>query len=232
MILCQADRVPLSPVEVTIVRVLRRSVEPLSGRQIASIVGLAPNTAIKHLKNLQASGLVSASRSGRATYWTTTADLGLTDEVGDETPTRVALIVTAVDLEFAEMRQRLVNAERTRAGGMWLVRGEIIGPEVSWTVHLAQAGMGNASAAALVAFGAGDLKANIVAIVGTAGGLKPADHRHGDVIVASRIHNPYTGKQVAGTHASELLGRDVTYAVRAPLLQLARAAIADSEWSP
>lgn len=222
----------VSHTQAAILRVLRRSSDPLSGRQIADIVGLAPNTAIKQLNSLRGMGLVSAARSGRATRWTTTADVGLVDGTNGAAPIRVALVVTAVDLEFAAVRQRLVNAERVRAGGMWFVCGEIVGQNVSWTVYLAQAGMGNATAAALVAVAAGELKANVVAIVGTAGGLKPQDHRQGDVIVASRIHNPYVGKQVAGTSTSELLGRDKTYPVPARLLQLAMAAIADSGWSP
>jgi hypothetical protein len=73
---------------------------------------------------------------------------------------------------------------------------------------------------------------NVVAFVGTAAGMKPSDHCHLDVVVASRIHNPYAGKQVPSESGSKLLGRDKTYAVPVPLLAVVNACIAESEWTP
>jgi diadenosine tetraphosphate (Ap4A) HIT family hydrolase len=70
---------------------------------------------------------------------------------------------------------------------------------------------------------------NVVAFVGTAAGMKPSDHCHLDVVVASRIHNPYAGKQVPSESGSKLLGRDKTYAVPVPLLAVVNACIAESE---
>jgi hypothetical protein len=72
---------------------------------------------------------------------------------------------------------------------------------------------------------------NVVAFVGTAAGMKPSDHCHLDVVVASRIHNPYAGKQVPSESGSKLLGRDKTYAVPVPLLAVVNACIAESEWT-
>lgn len=221
----------LSGLDLDILRILRRSAEPLSGRQVAAIASVAPNTANRALKALQDRELVGSSKEGRAILWTTTADVSGLAELEGSTQERVALVVTAVELEHTEVRNRLVNAERVRVGDIWMVRGEVPGDHIGWTVYLARAGMGNATSAALVGLAAGDLHANIVAFVGTAAGLKPGDQRHLDVVVASRIHNPYAGKQVPTESGSKLLGRDRTYVVPGPLVATVNACIADSEWT-
>ncbi|WP_187328643.1 PIN domain-containing protein [Rhodococcus sp. WS3] len=218
--------------ELNILRMLRRSAQPLSGRQVADIAGVAPNTANRALKALEKYALVDSRKEGRATLWTTTADVAGLAELDGSPQERVALVVTAVELEHTEVRNRLVNAERLRMGGIWMVRGEVPGDNIDWTVYLARAGMGNATSAALVGLAAQNLRANLVAFVGTAAGLKPDDQRPLDVVVASRIHNPYAGKQVASTTGSKLLGRDKTYATPTPLVAVVNACIADSEWTP
>lgn len=221
----------LTSLELDILRMLRRSTEPLSGRQVADIAGVAPNTANRVLKALAERALVRSARDGRAIRWTSTADVAMLQESEGSPQRRVALVVTAVELEHTEVRNRLLNVERVRTGDIWMVRGEVSGAHVNWIVYLARAGMGNATSAALVGLAARDLQANLVAFVGTAAGLKLADQRHLDVVVASRIHNPYAGKQVAGESGSKLLGRDKTYTVPAPLLALVNACIADSAWT-
>lgn len=221
----------LSPLQSSIVRMLRRSAAPLSGRQVANVVHVAPNTALKALKFLQVRGLVESCRDGRATLWTTTAEVALVPELSGPTPTRVVLVVTAVELEHTEIRNRLINTERLRVEDIWMVRGEIPGDHINWSVYLARTGMGNATAAALVGLAARTLEANLVAFVGSAAGLKPDDQRHFDVVVASRIHNPYAGKQVPAGTESKLLGRDKTYVVPAPLITVVNACIEDSEWT-
>ncbi|MEU8116922.1 helix-turn-helix domain-containing protein [Micromonospora sp. NPDC048947] len=218
--------------ELDILRMLRRSAEPLSGRQVAEIAGVAPNTANRLLKALQNRNLVRSARAGRATQWTTTADVAELMEMEGSAQERVALVVTAVELEHTEVLNRLVNVERVRTSDIWMVRGEVLGDHINWTVYLARAGMGNATSAALVGLAARDLHANLVAFVGTAAGLKPAEHSHLDVVVGSRIHNPYAGKQVPTVSGSMLLGRDKTYVVPAPLVALVNACIADSKWTP
>jgi nucleoside phosphorylase len=228
---CQTPGMTLSTLELAIVRVLRRSATPLSGRQVADVAGVAPNTALKALKALQLSGLVDSRREGRAALWTTTAEVSQLPELEGATQARVVLVVTAAELEHTEVRNRLVNSERERVGDIWMVRGEVPGDDINWTVYLARAGMGNATSAALVGLAARDLDANLVAFVGTAAGLKPSDQRHLDVVVASRIHNPYVGKQVATESGSQLLGRDRTYVVPAPLVAVVNACIADSGWT-
>jgi nucleoside phosphorylase len=223
--------VALTSLELNILRMLRRSAEPLSGRQVADIVGVAPNTVNRTLKGLQAQTLVRSARDGRAVRWTSTAEVALLRELEGSPQERVAFVVTAVELEYTEVRNRLLNTERVRTGDIWMVRGEVPGNNIDWTVYLARAGMGNATSAALVGLAARDLHANLVAFVGTAAGLKLADQSHLDVVVASRIHNPYAGKQVVGGSGSRLLGRDKTYAVPAPLLALVNECIAESEWT-
>jgi len=228
---CHSRRVSLTDRERSVLRALRRSEEPLSGRRVGEIVDLAPNTATRLLKGLEERGLVTSTPKGRASNWTSAADVGLLAGLNDDAEDRIALVLTAVELEATAVKNRLVNPKRVRVGGLPLVQGEVIGPDLTWTVFLAQAGMGNSSAAALVALAADKLNANLVSFVGTAGGLKEGDQRLGDVIVASRIHTPYTGKQVPGEDGSELLGRDNSRHVPAPLLRMAEAAIADSAWA-
>ncbi|MEU4529110.1 helix-turn-helix domain-containing protein [Micromonospora ureilytica] len=218
--------------ELDILRMLRRSAEPLSGRQVAEIAGVAPNTANRLLKALQNRNLVRSTRAGRATRWTTTADVAELKEMEGSPQERVALVVTAVELEHTEVLNRLVNVERVRTSDIWMVLGEVPGDHINWTIYLARAGMGNATSAALVGLAARDLHANLVAFVGTAAGLRPAEHSHLDVVVGSRIHNPYVGKQVPTESGSKLLGRDKTYVVPAPLVALVNACIADSKWTP
>lgn len=228
---CQTRSVTLTALELDILRMLRRSVEPLSGRQVAEVAGVAPNTANRALKALQDRSLVRSAKRGRATLWTTTADVAELAELGDSPQERVVLVITAVELEHTEVRNRLLNTERVRAGDIWMMRGEVPGDRINWTVYLARAGMGNATSAALVGLAARDLNANLVAFVGIGAGLKSADHRHMDVVVASRIHNPYAGKQVPTESGSKLLGRGNTYSVPAPLLAMVNACITDSEWT-
>jgi nucleoside phosphorylase len=211
---------------------LRRSAEPLSGRRVADIAGVAPNTANRALKSLRDGGLVRSEKKGSAMLWTTTADVVGVPDLERAAQERTALVVTAVDLEHTEVRNRLVNAVRVRVGDIWMVRGEVPGNGIDWTVYAARAGMGNATSAALVGLAAKDLTANLIAFVGTAAGLKPADQRHLDVVVASQIHNPYSGKQVSTESGSHLLGRGKAYTVPASLISVVEACIADSKWTP
>lgn len=220
------------PLELDMLRMLRRSAEPLSGRRLADIAGVAPNTANRALKSLREGGLVRSEKKGSAMLWTTTADVAGLPDLEGAAQERIALVVTAVDLEHTEVLNRLVNAVRVRVGDIWMVRGEVPGNSIDWTVYAARAGMGNATSAALVGLAANDLKANLIAFVGTAAGLKPADQRHLDVVVASQIHNPYSGKQVSTESGSQLLGRGKAYTVPAPLISLVNACIADSKWTP
>ncbi|MDJ0424864.1 helix-turn-helix domain-containing protein [Rhodococcus fascians] len=218
--------------ELDTLRMLRRSSDPLTGRQVADILGVAPNTANRVLRTLQSKGLVQSTQYGKSLQWTTTAEVSDLPELNGPADRRTALVVTAVDLEHTEVYNRLVNPEHVRVRDVWMVRGEILGSRIDWTVYLGRAGMGNAPSAALVGLAARELEANIVAFVGIAGGLKPDDHNHSDVIVASAIHNPYIGKQVPSQSGSELLGRSNTYQVPAPLLGVVNACIAESAWTP
>lgn len=228
---CETHGVTFNSLELNMLRMLRRSAEPLSGRQVADIAGVAPNTANRVLKGLRDRALVRSTKEGRAVRWTTAADVAELTELEGSPQERIALVVTAVELEHTEVRNRLLNAERVRTGDIWMVRGEVPGDHINWTVYLARAGMGNATSAALVGLAARELHANLVAFVGTAAGLKSGNHRHRDVVVASRIHNPYAGKQIATESGSKLLGRDKTYALPAPLVAMVNACIAESEWT-
>lgn len=59
----------LSETEFGALRVLAESTEPLSGRKIASVLGMSPTTANDALFTLSEAGFAASRKSGRATLW-------------------------------------------------------------------------------------------------------------------------------------------------------------------
>lgn len=222
----------ISPQEQAVLRVLQLSVAALSGRQVAQMCGISPTSANRALKSLEKEGLANGARKGRSVLWSATPGSASALALPSDQAERVAVVITALPLELTAVTNVLVNTRRERVGDFWVWRGELAGESTHWSVYVAQAGQGNPGAAAVVGALVGPCNANVVAFAGIAAGLKPDDHKKGDVIVASRLHDPATGKQVVAEAGSELLGRDFTFQVSAPLLSLLRATIAGSEWTP
>lgn len=222
----------LTDQEQTVLRVLCWSDTPLTGRQVSVLVGYSPTTTNRVLKTLQSEGLATSKRNGKSAFWASTPDSVLALPGGEDTVERVAIVVTALGFELTAMKNLLLNPVKDRVQGFTVWRGELIGETVHWTIYLAQAGVGNPGAAALVGALAGDRHANVVAFVGCAAGLKPDDHKAGDVIVADRMHNPATGKQVSTDAGNQMLGRDYGFNISAPVLSHVRMVINDGEWNP
>jgi nucleoside phosphorylase len=231
---CNAGRMALGSSAQQVLRVLRTSSDPLTTREVARLTDISTTTASRVLNDLRALGAVEVSISGRSYLWTSSVQAGqfLVGATDGERAQRVAVIITAVPLEFSAVRHCLLNASMERAApGLRLLRGTVTGEAVDWTVYLAQAGMGNASTASVVAQAVGELGADLVAFVGMAAGLKPDDQALGDVVFASRVYNGHSGKEAVIEGQAEFLGRPASFSTPMSLQQLAQAHIAESDWA-
>jgi nucleoside phosphorylase len=209
--------------EQELLRVLMESNVPVSGRRVADVLSISPTTASKRLKALLDRGLVNAQSAGAAVLWSANeADAGVralrrqleasTRAISGGTPapadalvwtlppsgtkpTLKVVVLTALGLEYAAVRSHLaeVTQRRTRTGTRYDV-GFVRGEHLTWEVHLAEVDMGNAGAAAEVAGAVETFSPQLVLFVGVAGGLKPSDQRHGDVVVASMVYNVHAAK--------------------------------------
>jgi nucleoside phosphorylase len=209
--------------EQELLRVLVESNAPVSGRRVANVLGISPTTASKRLKALLDRGLVNAQSAGAAVLWSANeADAGVralrrqleatTRAVSGSAPvppdavawrlplsgvksTLKVVVLTALAQEYAAVRSHLaeVTQRRTRSGTRYDV-GFVRGEHLDWEVHLAEVDMGNSGAAAEVAGAVETFSPQLILFVGVAGGLKPSDQRHGDVVVASMVYNVHSAK--------------------------------------
>jgi nucleoside phosphorylase len=155
-------------------------------------------------------------------------------ELLGQTVERDALILTALPLEYAAVRERLLTTgERRAPSGARYVEGQIIGHHITWTVRVFETGMGNSSAAAALARAARDFPPDLVVFSGIAGGLRGDEQRHGDVVAINTVYNGAAGKSyVDESGGSSFKGRPA--AVQAPekLVQIARSLVRSPEPLP
>lgn len=236
-----------------ILKVLLESNTPVSGRRVADVLGISPTTASKELKALLDQGLANAQPAGTAVLWSANEDnaevRGLrrdletsTRAIGDRIPVPAdvlawrlppsdrkpvlrVVVLTALALEYAAVRSHVaeITQRRTRSGTRYEV-GFVRGEHIDWQVYLAEIGMGNSGAAAEVAGAVEAFAPRLILFVGVAGGLKPADQNHGDVVVASAVYSVHSQKLAPHPDGgSQVLSRPL--GVRAPhrLTQLVRA---------
>lgn len=212
-----------------VLAVLSDTIEPMSGRRLATLTGMSPTTTNKALTGLSDLQAVTATRRGRAVHWQTTltAERLLVTADGQRA-TRSALVLTALPLEYVAVRTRLDNGDELRApNGVRYLKSTASGLHVRWTVYVYEIGMGNAAAASLIGHAIDEFDIDLVLFVGVAGGLKPDDQRHGDVVIANHVYNAHSGKH--GTDAdgqptfqSRPTGRDTTHELEQLARQLAR----------
>jgi nucleoside phosphorylase len=214
----------LSPAMQRVLATLSDTLEPLSGRRIADLTGFSPTTANKALAALLELGAVGQARHGRTVLWQTTAAAEQMLVGQGQRAERTVIVLTALPEEFVAVRQRLGGWEelRTRNGARYL-KAALSGLSIRWIVYVFEVGMGNASAASVIGFAVEELDADLITFVGIAAGTKPADHAHGDVVIAERVHNAHSGKFTTDQHQRSVFlsrpkGRDTVY----PLVQLAR----------
>ncbi|MFJ9817561.1 substrate-binding domain-containing protein [Streptomyces sp. NPDC101151] len=103
----------------------------------------------------------------------------------------VAVILTALHVEYDAVRARLEDLTRSSESGTIFERGRL--PGSPWTVVLAQTGPGNDNAAVVTKHAYDLYRPRVLFFVGVAGGLKD-DVRIGDVVIGERIYD-YREKQ-------------------------------------
>lgn len=203
---------------------LSDTLEPLSGRRIADLTGISPTTANKALAALLELGVVTQARHGRAVLWQTTAAAEPILIGQRQRAERTVIVLTALPEEYVAVRQRLGKWEELRArSGARYLKAALSGLSIRWTAYVFEVGMGNASAASVITSAVEELHADLVVFVGIAAGTKPADHAHGDVVIADRVYNAHSGKFATDQDGQSVFrsrpkGRDTAY----PLVQLAR----------
>ncbi|MEV6012757.1 5'-methylthioadenosine/S-adenosylhomocysteine nucleosidase [Streptomyces sp. NPDC051976] len=102
----------------------------------------------------------------------------------------LAVVLTALDLEYQAVRDRLDDREVLRhESGLIVETGTL--PGSRWRVALARIGPGALGAAAVTQLVSGWLRPQVLFFVGVAGALRP-DLEIGDVVVATKIY-AYTG---------------------------------------
>lgn len=133
-------------------------------------------------------------------------------------PGRVAVVLTALDVEIAAVLRRLPDAtSQRRVGGTHYEIGVFQGKHVDWTVATAVIGEGNLGAAVEATAAIRDIRPDLIMFVGVAGGLK-ADVPHGSVVVATKVYSYHGGKA-----ESEFLSRPLAISTDHALEQTARA---------
>jgi nucleoside phosphorylase/DNA-binding transcriptional ArsR family regulator len=243
-----------------VLRALLGAGAPVSGRRLAQTLGLSPTTVGNRLKALLERGYVNAQPSGAAVLWSAneanaevraarrelesvvptesgqaknSADISSWGRpVAADNPVVKVVVLTALQLEYSAVRYYLNDVERrrTRSGTIYEV-GRIYGEHLTWDAHLAEIDMGNAGAAAEVAGAIDAFLPDLILFVGIAGGLKPADQNHGDIVVGSAVYNVHAGKIVPGPEGrSEFLSRPVPVRITHRLSQLVMS-VRRMDWS-
>jgi nucleoside phosphorylase len=236
-----------------VLQILVSSTAPVSGRRVAQVLHISPTTASNRLKALLDRGLVQARPSGAAVLWSANEaspvvrtlrqdlDPGTRPVSGPAPvpadilawalpapgikPVLKVAVLTALAPEYAAVRVHLsgVTQSRTRSGTRYDV-GFVRGQHLDWEVYLAEVGMGNAGAAAEVAGAVETFSPRLILFVGVAGGLKPSDQHHGDVVVASMVYNVHSAKIVPGPDGgSDIQSRPLGVPASHRLTQLVRA---------
>lgn len=141
-----------------------------------------------------------------------------------QAPSRRALIVTALPVEYAGVRHHLCDIqEEELPHGMVAEVGAFRGAVTSWSVWLIEAGMGNENAALETDRAVAHLCPEVVVFVGIAGGRK--DVVIGDVVVASKVYGYESGKDEE-TFRPRPDAPEPTYRI----LQRARAVARQGTW--
>jgi nucleoside phosphorylase len=119
---------------------------------------------------------------------------------GAERPRALAVVLTALELEYQAVRKRLTDLEVARhPGGLIVETGTL--PGTPWRVALAAIGPGTLNAAAVTQLISGWLEPKALFFVGVAGGLRE-EIALGDVVVATKIYSYEGGKETPdGFHA-------------------------------
>lgn len=138
---------------------------------------------------------------------------------------RMAVILTAMDVEYVAVREHLSNPlqEREERGTVYEV-GSFSGRRGAWTIAIAQTGQGTPDAGIQLERAVQAFSPEVVLFVGVAGGRK--DVALGDVVTASEVYHYEAGKDAE----RETLSRIKMAAPSFRLVQRAMAVATRSEW--
>ncbi|MGW1328128.1 phosphorylase family protein [Streptomyces antibioticus] len=215
---------------------LAASSAPVSGRALARALRVAPTTATSTLHLLQKAGFVLSSTQGRSTLWQ--IDPGspmmrnwlhepagaLTREADERhiRPRLTVVIFTALQLEYEAVVSHLPDREPDRVGTTRFEVGGYAGKHADWKVYVAELGVGNIGTASASATVIAALNPDLVLFVGVAASAKPDDLVLGDVVVADRVYNLHSGKDVRDeAQGSVHRTRPLSYLAANSVVQLA-----------
>ncbi|MEY9855074.1 nucleoside phosphorylase/tetratricopeptide (TPR) repeat protein/DNA-binding transcriptional ArsR family regulator [Catenulispora sp. GAS73] len=212
---------------------LARSSEPVSGRALARALNVSPTTATSALALLRKAGFVTSTAAGRSMLWyldasnptmrswlQETAGAAVADHA--QRPRLETVIFTALPLEYESVAAHLPDRRPTRVRATRFEQGEFTGDHVDWTVYVAEVGAGNIGTAIEVTAAIAALNPHLVLFVGVAASVKPKDLCQGDVVVANRVYNIHSGKDVHDeAHGSVHQTRPLSFLARHDTVQLA-----------
>lgn len=114
-----------------------------------------------------------------------------------------AVVLTAVDAEYNAVLEQLTDRRfgRLPSGSRWR-RGTVRGEYADWTVYLLQTKRGNVPAASLTTDAAGNLLPDVLLFVGVGRGLKLADQRIADIVVAEFVDSYELGKDTVASYGA------------------------------
>jgi nucleoside phosphorylase len=138
----------------------------------------------------------------------------------------IAVVLTALPLEYRAVRDRLTQLQRTThaRGGTGFELGRL--PDSQVRIVLLRTGDGNAPAAVLAERAIASFDPRALIFVGVAGALKD-ELALGDVVVASRVYAPHGGKEEGG----RFLARPRAFEAPHELLDLAQHLSITRTWT-
>lgn len=118
--------------------------------------------------------------------------------VGGSQQRRVAVVLTALDVEYVEVQRQLVSAEqRLERVSSTLFKLDSLGVAPEWQVASAVVGPGNSNTAIIATAAVAHFQPEALVFVGVAGSLKD-DVQLGDVVCGTKLYAMHGGKAEAG----------------------------------
>jgi nucleoside phosphorylase/DNA-binding transcriptional ArsR family regulator len=216
---------------------LAGSSTPVSGRALARALNVAPTTATSVLQVLQKAGFVVSNAEGRSKLWRIEVSnpmmhnwlhepTGAAGREGDEyrvRPRLATVIFTALQLEYEAVVSQLPDRRPDRVGTTRFEVGDFAGDHADWSVYVAELGAGNNRTAIEAATAIAVLDPHLVLFVGVAASVKPDDLVHGDIVIADRVYDLHSGKDVRDeAQGSVHLTRPLSYAAANGVIHLAK----------
>ncbi len=115
-------------------------------------------------------------------------------DMSNTTSPRRAVILTALELEYMEVRAHLQNLREEEYDSAVYEIGTFTTPLYTWQVCITEIGSGNDVAALAAQRAMSYFKSDVAFFVGVAGGLKEKELKLGDVVCATKVYGYEFGK--------------------------------------